>query len=103
MHVEHPLDLSRLDRIAAYYLMAMTFYAVIWTARLSILFSIIRIDPDPIMRRRLSWLAFVFVAAICFFFAQLFWVCEDIHGWKNKPSPQCPLPKQVAICQLVCM
>jgi hypothetical protein len=24
------------------------------------------------------------------------------NGWKDKPSPQCHLPKQVAICQLVC-
>ena len=104
MHVEHPTDLSRLDRIAAYYLMAMTFYAVIWTARLSILFSIIRIDPDPVWRRRLMWLAGAFIAALCFFYAQLLWTCETMtNGWKNKVSPQCPLPKQIAICQLVCM
>ena len=103
MHVDKPSDLSRLNRIAAYYLIATTFYAVIWSARLSILFSIIRIDPDPVMRRRLVWLAGVFIAAIVFFFTQLFWICETIGGgWKNKPSPQCPLPKQVAICQLVC-
>lgn len=103
MHVEHPSDLSRLSRIAAYYLMAVTFYLVIWTARISILFSIIRIDPDPIMRRRLKWLAALFVAAIGFFLAQLFWTCETMHnGWKNAHSPQCHLPKQVAICQLVC-
>jgi hypothetical protein len=103
MHVEHPTDLSRLDRIAAYYLMAMTFYAVIWTARLSILFSIIRIDPDPVWRRRLMWLAGAFIAALCFFYAQLLWTCETMtNGWKNKVSPQCPLPKQIAICQLVC-
>ncbi|KAH9972395.1 hypothetical protein BJV74DRAFT_210877 [Russula compacta] len=102
MHVDNPLELSRLNRIAAYYLMATTFYAVIWTARLSILFSIIRIDPDPVMRKRLMWLAAAFVAAIGLFFTQLFWVCETMHnGWKNKASPQCPLPKQVAICQLV--
>lgn len=101
MHVEHPSDLSRLNRIAAYYLMAVTFYTVIWTARISILFSIIRIDPDPVMRHRLKWLAAAFVAAICFLLSQLFWTCEGIHGWKNKASPQCPLPKQVAICQLI--
>ncbi|KAI0293513.1 hypothetical protein B0F90DRAFT_1762518, partial [Multifurca ochricompacta] len=53
MHVEKPSDLSRLNRVAAYYLMAVTFYT-------------------------------------------------NIHdGWKNRPSPQCHLPKQVAICQFV--
>lgn len=102
MHVDKPSELSRLNRIAAYYLIATTFYAVIWSARLSILFSIIRIDPDPVIRRRLGWLAGAFIAAIALFFTQLFWVCETMHnGWKNKVSPQCPLPKQVAICQLV--
>lgn len=101
MHVEHPADLSRLDRIAAYYLMAVTFYTVIWSARISILFSIIRIDPDPVMRHRLKWLAAAFVAAIGGLLFQLFWTCEHIHGWKNKASPQCPLPKGVAIFQLI--
>src|SRR5216684_1484020 len=103
MHVHNKSDLSRLSRIAAYYLIAFSFYSVIWSARLSILFSIIRIDPDPVMRRRLGWLAGAFIAAIAFFFAQLLWICETMHnGWRNKPNPQCPLPKQVAICQLVC-
>ncbi|KAI0288944.1 hypothetical protein BC826DRAFT_1188097 [Russula brevipes] len=102
MHVENPEDISRLSRIASYYLMATTFYAVIWTARISILFSIIRIDPDPIMRRRLKWLAAAFVGALAFFLAQLLWTCEGMHdGWKNARSPQCHLPKVVAICQLV--
>ncbi|KAI0261177.1 hypothetical protein BC834DRAFT_972952 [Gloeopeniophorella convolvens] len=76
MHVEKPSDLSQLNRVAAYYLMAATFYSVIWSARVSILFSIIRIDPDPIMRRRLKWLAALFIAALCFFLAQLLWTCE---------------------------
>ena len=103
MHVEHPSNLSKLSRIVAYYLMAATFYAVIWSARISILFSIIRIDPDPFMRQRLKWLAAVFVGTIGFFLAQLFWVCENNHDdWKNMASPQCPLPKQVPVCQLVC-
>ena len=101
MHVEHPSDLSRLSRIAAYYLMAVTFYTVIWTARISILFSIIRIDPDPVMRYRLKWLAAAFGLALAGLLAQLFGTCERLHGWKNKASPQCPLPKQVAILQLI--
>ncbi|KAI0284749.1 hypothetical protein BC826DRAFT_144466 [Russula brevipes] len=102
MHVENPADMPRLSRVAAYYLMAATFYAVIWTARTSILFSIIRIDPDPAMRRRLKWLAAAFVGALVFFVTQLLWTCEGKHGgWKNMPSPQCQLPKVVPICQLV--
>jgi hypothetical protein len=101
MHVQHPSDLSRLNRVAAYYLMATTFYTVIWAARLSILFSIIRIDPSLVIRRRLKWLAAAFLAALCALLFQFFWTCEHSHAWKSDPSPQCPLPKQVAICQLI--
>ncbi|TFY61157.1 hypothetical protein EVG20_g7160 [Dentipellis fragilis] len=64
MHVENPNDLSKTSRIAAYYLMATTFYTVIWSARLSILFSIIRIDPDPAWRLRLRWIAGIFIGAL---------------------------------------
>ena len=103
MHTENPSDISRLNRIVTYYLSAVTFYTVIWSARISILFSIIRIDPDPFMRHRLKWLAAVFVGAIGFFIAQLFWICENHHNdWKDTASPQCHLPEQVPICQLVC-
>lgn len=101
MHVEDPSEISRTSRIAAYYLMAVTFYTIIWSARLAILYSIIRLDPDPVMRYRLKWVAGVFVAAIFFFFAQLMWVCEPEPGWKDARSPQCRLNKEVAICQVV--
>ena len=95
-------SLAKINRVAAYYIIAMTFYTVIWSARLSILFSIIRIDPNPVWNRRCRWIAALFISAIFFFLAQLLWVCEPIRGWKDKASPQCPLPKEVAICQLVC-
>ncbi|KAI0058788.1 hypothetical protein BV25DRAFT_1829790 [Artomyces pyxidatus] len=101
MHVENPAELSKTNRVAAYYLMAATFYTVIWSARISILFSIIRIDPDPQTQRKLKWLAGIFIATIAFFLAQLLWVCEPNDAWKDLPSPQCHLNKEVAICQLV--
>ncbi|KAJ7780162.1 hypothetical protein DFH07DRAFT_720097, partial [Mycena maculata] len=87
--------------LAAYYLMAMTFYAIIWSSRLSILLSIVRIDPSHGRWRRLFWVAVAFVTATLFLFAQLLWVCEPEPAWKNTQNPQCRLPLQVAICQLV--
>jgi hypothetical protein len=102
MHVGNPMNFSGLNHIAAYYLFATTFYAIIWTARLSILLSIIRMHPHPVTPRHLKWLAAAFIAAFLFLIAQLFWNCENIHdGWKYRPSSQCHLPKTVAICQLV--
>ncbi|KAI0755398.1 hypothetical protein BC629DRAFT_1662758, partial [Irpex lacteus] len=93
--------LSRTGRIAAYYIMAIAFYLIIWTARLSILYSIIRIDPNPRMRIVLHRVAVMFIVVMLVMCAQLFWVCEPLDTWKNTKSPQCPLTKQVAICQLV--
>ncbi|PBL00056.1 hypothetical protein ARMGADRAFT_1008547 [Armillaria gallica] len=101
MHLPNPTVLSRSTRIAAYYLMATTFYVVIWTARLSILFSITRLDPSENRRRRLLCVAALFILVLAILIAQLYWVCEPEPRWKDMRSPQCTLNKQVAICQLV--
>jgi len=101
MHTPDPADLPRLDRIAAYYIIAFTFYAVIWSARLSILFSVIRIDRDPKSQRKLYFIAGLFMLALLVLMGQLMWVCEPLQHWKDAASPQCPLTKQVAILQLV--
>ncbi|KAJ7493361.1 hypothetical protein B0H11DRAFT_959951 [Mycena galericulata] len=71
------------------------------SARLSILFSIIRIDPNGTRRRILLGVAFVFLSICLVLIAQLFWVCERKHGWKDAATPQCPLSRQVVIFQLI--
>ncbi|TFK34020.1 hypothetical protein BDQ12DRAFT_690247 [Crucibulum laeve] len=101
MHVPNPAELSRTNRVAAYYLMATSFYAIIWSARLSILFSIVRLDPSEIRRRRLLYVGILYFVVCCVLIAQLFWVCEPEPEWKDTASPQCTLNKEVAICQLV--
>jgi len=72
------------------------------SARLSILFSIIRIDPSPGRRRRLLYIAGLFILVWAILMGQLFWICEPEPGWRDQASPQCRLNKQVAICQVVC-
>ncbi|GJE88828.1 hypothetical protein PsYK624_049150 [Phanerochaete sordida] len=101
MHVPDPRVLTHMDNIAAYYIMAATFYCIIWTARLAILYSVIRIDPNPRTRMYLHRVGIIFIVVLLVMIAQLFWVCEPMPEWKHKASPQCPLDKQVAICQLV--
>ncbi|KAF7365536.1 hypothetical protein MVEN_00426800 [Mycena venus] len=101
LHLPVPNNLSRTSRIAAYYLLATTFYAIIWGSRLSILFSIIRLNPSSAGRKQLSYIALAFFAVVIFLLAQLLWVCEPEPKWKDTPNPQCHLPLQVAICQLV--
>jgi len=87
--------------VAAYYMMASTFYTVVWFARLSILFSIIRIDPSENRRRLLLVVAVLFFATTVILVTQLFWVCEPNPSWKDKNSPQCSLTRQVVVLQLV--
>ncbi|KAJ7847068.1 hypothetical protein B0H13DRAFT_2362622 [Mycena leptocephala] len=80
---------------AAFYLMGTTFYLIIWASRLSILFSIIRIEPSAQRRRLLFWVAGTFVAAALFLLGQLFWICE------LNDSVGCEFPPQIGICQIV--
>ncbi|KAJ7795417.1 hypothetical protein B0H14DRAFT_2532344 [Mycena olivaceomarginata] len=101
LHIPPPNNLSYTTRIAVYYLTATTFYSIVWASRLSILFSIIRIDPSAARRRRLFCAAVMFFMTGLLLLAQLFWVCESKLAWKHLPNPQCDLPRQVAIFQFV--
>ncbi|KAF7362718.1 hypothetical protein MVEN_00621100 [Mycena venus] len=101
MHFPLPKHLSKRTRIALSYLMGTAFYSVVWASRLSILFSIVRIDPSVERRRRLFWVAAAFVATALLLLGQLLWVCETNPSWKKTRNPQCELPLQVAICQIV--
>ncbi|KAF8634647.1 hypothetical protein AX15_000790 [Amanita polypyramis BW_CC] len=84
-----------------YYLMAATFYTTIWSARLSLLFSIIRIDLNPLRRSYLFFNAYLFGMLCLLLVAQLFWDCEPRRRWKLLNPPQCHIGLQVAIFQLI--
>lgn len=71
------------------------------SARLSIIFSVIRIDPWEKRRKQLLFIAVLFLGAFVVLLLQLFWVCEPDPAWKRLENPQCPLNMQVAIFQLV--
>ncbi|KAG2011992.1 hypothetical protein CC2G_012047 [Coprinopsis cinerea AmutBmut pab1-1] len=86
--------------VARYYLMITTFYVIVWFARLSILFSIIRIDPSKLRRKFLYASAFLFLIVCGFMIAQLFFICSE-QPWREHPIPQCHLTRQVAITQLI--
>ncbi|KAJ7746744.1 hypothetical protein DFH07DRAFT_924236 [Mycena maculata] len=101
LHADMDPGMKRSTRIAAYYLIATSFYATIWSARLSILFSVIRIDPNGARRRFLLGVAFVFLGTCLILIAQLFWTCEPKPQWKDDATPQCPLGRQVVIFQLI--
>ncbi|KAJ6480052.1 hypothetical protein DFH09DRAFT_1214764 [Mycena vulgaris] len=101
LHIPLPNHLSNTTRITVFYLKATAFYLIVWASRLSILFSIVRIDPSAVRRRRLFCGAVAFVMTALLLLGQLGWICESDPSWKDSENPQCELPLQVAIYQLV--
>ncbi|KAJ7648071.1 hypothetical protein FB45DRAFT_823211 [Roridomyces roridus] len=92
---------SRSAKITVYYFCAQTFYATAWTARISILFTVIRLSFGT-QRRVLSIVAISFFVAWAVLFSQIWWVCEGDPAWKNLALPQCILGRNVAIAQIIC-
>jgi len=92
---------SQVTRVAAYYLSAVFFTNVVWTARLSILFSVIRITPTPGMRVILFYIAGFFILIWAILVVQPFWICEQEPGWKDSPNPQCVLGLQSSVTQII--
>ncbi|TFK21781.1 hypothetical protein FA15DRAFT_597262, partial [Coprinopsis marcescibilis] len=87
--------------VARYYVMITAFYVIVWFSRLSILFSLIRIDPSKLRRKILLNAAVLFLLVCAFLIAQLFWTCQSQESWRSASMPQCSLTRQVAITQLV--
>lgn len=83
-----------------FYWMAESYYTVIWSARLSILLTIIRLAPDLQVIRFLRWVAVGFIMNWVALTVQMFIICENQKGWKQEPAPQCALGKGVAFTQL---
>ncbi|KIK54186.1 hypothetical protein GYMLUDRAFT_177833, partial [Collybiopsis luxurians FD-317 M1] len=85
--------------VAGYYITSEGFYIIVWTSRLSILFTIIRISPIS-MRKVLYTVAGAFGLMWIFLGMQEIVICEREPGWKAAVPTQCHLGKQVAIAQL---
>ncbi|KAG2035213.1 hypothetical protein BDR03DRAFT_962947 [Suillus americanus] len=89
-------------RVALYYMIAQFFYAVVWSSRISILFTIVRLTaPGTFFRRVLIFTAITFGMVWALLFSQLWWICETESGWKTQPHPQCDLGRGVAIAQII--
>lgn len=77
------------------------YYATIWTARFSLLFTIIRLRPRGFLAYIVKGLVPAFAVTWLIMLAQAFWVCERQPDWKQAPVPQCVLGKDVAIAQVI--
>ena len=78
------------------------FYCTVWTARLSIIFTVVRIAPWASQKRIMLVVAIVMFLQWVLLMVQMFWVCEkDTTSWKAAPFALCPLGLHVAITQAV--
>ncbi|KAL0953249.1 hypothetical protein HGRIS_004501 [Hohenbuehelia grisea] len=83
------------------YVLTEFFSGIVWTARLSILFSIVRIATSRTLKRWLYGLAATFMLCWIVLFAQDFWNCEPQPGWKDSEEHQCVTGPNVALAQLI--
>ncbi|EPQ51199.1 hypothetical protein GLOTRDRAFT_117994 [Gloeophyllum trabeum ATCC 11539] len=91
-------------RIVTYWIVSMAFTFVLWSARLSMLLSIIRIIPPPLVLRRLAYgAAALFVCIWIALVSQKAYKCGKAErGWMEvKPWTQCRLGRNVAVTELV--
>ncbi|OBZ66338.1 hypothetical protein A0H81_13627 [Grifola frondosa] len=103
LHLEDPTKFPRNVKISLYYMCDQFFYLVSWNARVSILFTIVRLTAPgiDIMRRLLFTAAVLFGITWAVLSSQVWWVCESQEGWKDTPYPQCFLGSRVAIAQVI--
>ncbi|KAJ3767706.1 hypothetical protein FB446DRAFT_315431 [Lentinula raphanica] len=93
-------SMTQLTRVAGYYITSEGFYSIVWTSRLSILCTIIRICPPGNMRRVLLVVGALFGVMWTFLATQEIVICEKEPNWKEAIPTQCHLGKSVAISQL---
>ncbi|KZT43402.1 hypothetical protein SISSUDRAFT_1040421 [Sistotremastrum suecicum HHB10207 ss-3] len=94
-------NVSQHSRVASFLILEVGFTLVIWAARLSILFTVIRITHDVMQNRLLYATAAMFCLFALILSAQKFWVCIPQSGWKDIPGASCNLGAQVAITEVV--
>jgi len=89
-------------RVAGYYMVGGFFYCTVWAARLSIIFTVVRIAPWASQKKAMLVIAIVIFLQWVFLTGQMFWVCEKGDtAWKQASFALCPLGFHVAVTQAV--
>ncbi|KAJ7651150.1 hypothetical protein FB45DRAFT_1018503 [Roridomyces roridus] len=88
------------SKIIIYYFASESYVAATWAARISILFTVIRLSMGG-MRALLYTVAVLFYITWAILLAQTIWVCEKEPGWKQSVIGQCALGKSVGIAQII--
>ncbi|KAF8816527.1 hypothetical protein BYT27DRAFT_7127747 [Phlegmacium glaucopus] len=100
VHLQDPDKHSMGVKLVVAYMCEQFFYAVTWSARLSILLTVIRLSFGR-FRRYLVYAGVLFVIIWLILFAQIWWVCENKQEWKKSNAPQCPIGLEVAVAQVI--
>jgi hypothetical protein len=96
-----PLNEPREARVIAYWICALSFTFTLWAARMSMLYSIIRITPSLFkVSRYTNWLILFFLATWTALVLQKTIICAHDAEWVKLAKPQCPLGQRVAILEL---
>lgn len=88
-------------RVALFYMLVVLFPTVVWSSRISILLTVVRLTAPGTLRKILMRTTMVFVILWAVLSVQVLLTCEDEPGWKTEPRPQCNLGKNVAIAQII--
>ncbi|KZT70455.1 hypothetical protein DAEQUDRAFT_737396 [Daedalea quercina L-15889] len=92
-----PLD----KRVMGYFMLNSCFTCVLWSARMSILFSIMRIIPRLMNLRRHSYFcAALFLAMWIAVLAQKLYICTHHTAWQAQKNVQCVLGEAVGAVEL---
>ncbi|KAH7925029.1 hypothetical protein BV22DRAFT_1065630 [Leucogyrophana mollusca] len=87
--------------VVSYWLLIISYTCVIWSARLSIVFSIIRIVPPTRTVRSVSFgVALLFVSMWVLVLTAKAYSCARDTSWHSKMIIQCPFPTEVAIIEM---
>jgi len=90
-----------LARVPLYYLVSEAFYAVVWSARISIIFCLVRVSPGAAEKRFLYIVVAIFMVFWAFLSAQVLWICQSQSHWKQGLFASCNFGNQVAFSQLI--
>ncbi|CCM04008.1 uncharacterized protein FIBRA_06165 [Fibroporia radiculosa] len=89
------------QRVIGYFMLDVSFTCVLWSARMSILFSIMRIIPYLMTLRRWAYgSAILFGLMWIVMLSEKIAVCEINDAWKTNPEAQCVLGKPVGGVEL---
>jgi len=84
----------------AYYGAVVTFNSVVWLARISLVFTAVRIAAFRHQKMCFIAVAILFGIIYIVLVAQIFWLCEPQPDWKTADPPQCDLGLQRSITEI---